>query len=286
MNHKIPENIIHQYKKAPSDSTVKSAVSLHENIRSILGDGYETFLQGSYRNDTCISDLNDVDIVAVRKETYSGIFSSHKFDKTIFWNQIFSEIEERVALQYGSKMERGDKCIKIKTSIGADVVPAVVVDDHSKDPVAVYSFREGRERLNYPRIHYENGKKKHQNTNDIYKPTVRLFKNWTKNHFGDLDVAPSFYVESLVYSVPDKWFVSDLAETFLRAGIYILENFKIGAPVLMVAGAKNIFSEWDLAKVRVFMNRLGGSINHVVNAVQAGSELSAMEFWRKAFNDA
>lgn len=75
MIHKIPTDLIDGYSKGPSPSTVAAAVTVHEKIRDLLGEDYETFLQGSYRNETAISDLNDVDIVVVRKHTYSGVFA-------------------------------------------------------------------------------------------------------------------------------------------------------------------------------------------------------------------
>jgi hypothetical protein len=53
---------------------VAAAKSVQETIRSVLGGDYETFLQGSYRNDTGVPDLNDVDVVALRKWTTSAVF--------------------------------------------------------------------------------------------------------------------------------------------------------------------------------------------------------------------
>ena len=62
MPNLIPQETLDSYTAAPSDATVAAVKRLHENIRDILGADFETLLQGSYRNDTSISDLNDVDM--------------------------------------------------------------------------------------------------------------------------------------------------------------------------------------------------------------------------------
>lgn len=74
MPHLISLQAATRYTAAPAPTTVTAVKSLHENIRALLGDDYETVLQGSYKNDTSIPDLNDVDIVAIRKKIFSGTF--------------------------------------------------------------------------------------------------------------------------------------------------------------------------------------------------------------------
>src|SRR5438876_236424 len=92
MAHLIAAAAVDNYSAAPVPSTVAAVKSLHENIRNTLGATYETFLQGSYKNDTSIPDLNDVDIVAIRKQTYSTHFTGRPCTNPLPWETIFDEV--------------------------------------------------------------------------------------------------------------------------------------------------------------------------------------------------
>ena len=100
-------------------------------IQDLLGKAHHTFLQGSYRNDTAISDINDVDIVAIRLTTFSSLHSGRRFPSVISWDAIFTEIEDKLRNQrrYNWTVTRDDKCIKVRGAFNADVVPAVQVND-------------------------------------------------------------------------------------------------------------------------------------------------------------
>jgi hypothetical protein len=74
MAHLVPEQALYRYEATPTQTTVDVVKSLHTNIRAALGSSYETFLQGSYKNDTATGAL-DVDIVALRKGTISSVFN-------------------------------------------------------------------------------------------------------------------------------------------------------------------------------------------------------------------
>ena len=59
---------------------------------------------------------------------------------------------------------------------------------------------------NFPKQHSDNCTTKHQNTKQWFKPTVRVFKN-LRNKLIDggkieEDLAPSYFIEGLLYNVP------------------------------------------------------------------------------------
>jgi hypothetical protein len=287
--HLIPATAIDRYSAAPAPSTVDAVKSLHENIRSVLGAGYETFLQGSYRNDTGVADLNDVDIVAIRKNTTSSHFTGIPPSIPISWDTIFDEVQQKLegSYHYRGKTERGDKCITVNTNFHADVVPAVQITTADADPIAVYSFRYASERKNYPRIHARNNTDKHQRTKDNYKPMVRVFKRWSKNWFAGTKTAPSFYVECLVHWVPTEEFVSDRALSFFMIGNHIVQTVTATTYVPSVAGDKDILTstEWDWERFSRFQRQLTQSTLDVGQALQATNQDEARRLWRKAFNE-
>jgi hypothetical protein len=260
-------------------------------IQGLLGSTHHTFLQGSYKNDTAISDINDVDIVAIRLTTYSSVYSSQRGDTTIPWDQIFSEIEGKLRNQsrYSWTVSRGDKCMSVRGAFNADVVPAVQVNrDHLIDPIVVYSFRDRAEKLNYPRVHYQNGVRKNTATGGRYKPIVRMFKNWTLNHFGNNNTISSFKTEALVHSVADNSFFDDEAATFILAANSIVASLDQAGSgprsILSVCGQENVCANWRLNDINDFVSQLRESASHGLNAYQASSRAAAEAYWRSAFN--
>jgi hypothetical protein len=290
MDHLIPAAAIERYSAAPSPSTVTSVKSLHENIRSILGSQYDTFLQGSYKNDTGVASINDVDIVALRAGTRSTLFNPGMIaDSSITWEEIFQEVQDALegTYAYRGKTVRGDKCITVNTTFKADVVPAIQISADGTDPISIYSFRQGTERMNYPRVHYTNNVNKNARTGGLYKPVVRMFKQWVRNLFPGTNVAPSYYVECLVYNVPDVRFLADLAWAFYSVAHYIVNEVTTGTVVNSVAGDKDILvsTEWDAARFLKFQAKLSSVTGKVAQALGATNEADARMYWRGAFNE-
>lgn len=207
----------------------------------------------------------------------------------ISWDQIFQEIQNKLegSYSYVGKTERGDKCIAVNTNFKADVVPAAYISNDGSDPISVYSFRDGSERKNFPRVHYQNNVEKHRLTNQAYKPTVRMFKRWARNWFDGTKVAPSFYVECLIYSVSNAKFNSDLAESFFTVGSYIIDNYTRTSVINSVAGDKDILvgSEWNPDNFVAFKAQLEESVSKVQSALSATSFTEANRLWHNAFNE-
>lgn len=289
--HLIPQNLIDSLTSGPSATKTTQVANMQNFIQDLLGSTHHTFLQGSYKNDTAISDINDVDIVAIRLKTYSGTYSSQPVSSTVYWDQIFSEIEAKLRNQsrYNWTVTRGDKCICVRGAFNADVVPAVQVNrDHLIDPIVVYSFRDRREKLNYPRIHYQNGVRKNAATDGRYKPLVRMFKNWTLNHFGNNNTVSSFKTEALVHSIADSNFFDDQTATFIIAAnstVASLDQAGSGPKsILSVCGQENVCANWHLNDINDFVSQLRESASYGLNAYQASSRAAAETYWRSAFN--
>ena len=289
MPHLISADVAARYTAAPAATTVAGVKSLHESIRSVIGDSHETFLQGSYRNDTSIPDLNDVDIVAIRKTTYSTYFTGRPSTNPILWETIFDEVRTRLEAShyYRGKTTTRDKCINVAAGFSADVVPAVEIVNATTDPIAIYSRSRGKERQNSPRIHHENGKAKHQATNDRYKPTVRMFKRWCRQVLPDPSVAPSFYVECLIYNFTDASFVPDEVDRFANLASFIVDLRHDDQRIKTVADDKLVLAadEWGAAAFAAFQHELRGALELVRQAIGARAQSDAERLWRAVFHD-
>lgn len=291
MAHNVPTSTVDPLISGPSPSKITQVSNMQNYIQGLLGDTHHTFLQGSYKNDTARSDINDVDIVAVRLQTFSTVHTGLRFPTSVLWDTIFSEIEAKLRNQrlYTWTVERGDKCIKVRGAFNADVIPAVQVNSHLEDPIVVYSFRTSTEKLNHPRLHYDNGVVKNKATGGNYKPAARMFKNWAYNHFGeDRNIFSSFKVEALVHGVPDDHFSSDHVSNFIVGADNIVRklNTRSALPLLIpsVCGKEDITQGWGLVGRGAFVAQLNNSLQLAVEAYQAGSVSQAEAKWREAFN--
>lgn len=282
-------DFVMRYARPPSETTVGRAISTHESVRGVLGDAeYATLLQGSYKNDTALWDMNDVDIVAVSRNLVSRTFSGMTGGEGVAWPEIFARVERKLQsdARYAGRWTREDKCIRLNTEIKIDIVPAVRIADASADPISIYSFRAAQERRNWPRGHYEAGAQKSGLTSGAYKQTVRLFKRWTRCWFSDRKVAPSYYLECLVHAQPSQLFTGNLARDFvaLGAAMTLLQYGASALPRLCGEGNLLASNEWAMAQFAEFQRALRAAGNHAQAALGARTDAQAREYWVAAFN--
>jgi hypothetical protein len=97
--------------------------------------------------------------------------------------------------------------------------PAV---ENYAEGMILYTRREQRPVINFPKHHYNNGVEKNGAlaTNGCYKPTVRLFKNartYLVDHGRLADsLVPSYFLECLLYNVPDSVLGRTYQQTYFR----------------------------------------------------------------------
>ncbi len=98
----------------------------------------------------------------------------------------------------------------------ADVIPATafhryykfngVYDQNYVEGICFWD-KSGERIANYPNQHCTNLTKKHQSSGERLKPTIRMMKNLRRKLVDDglLEAgrAPSYYIEGLLYNVPD-----------------------------------------------------------------------------------
>ena len=184
------------------------------------------------------------------------------------------------------KVTESDKCVVVESSFRADVVPAVPFGAADADPLLIYSRREARERLNYPHRHYEASIEKHAETGDKYKPTVRLFKRWAREHFAGTSVAPSYYVECAIHSVPSEHFKSYLPYSFEMVGRHLL-TYTRSSFIWSVAGDRDILvaNEWSPDHFERFYAQLETSVDLCCAATSSSDRSEADRLWRAVFGD-
>ena len=238
----IPESQLSRWSNHGAQETSKRT---HEAIRKVLADHrwpsgmvYDFYLQGSYRNDTNIRGDSDVDVVVQLTSSFhheadqlwefdrnrlAASFQPAAYD----WNDFRREVLKALEAGFGKgQTTQGNKSIKLKADpprLAADVVVCI---EHRRyvnygsyvEGMTFYALRDKRWIVNYPKEHYKNGADKSRRTWDRYKRTVRMFKNarnYLETHRGiSSSLAPSYFVECLLYNAPDSAFQSGFQDTY------------------------------------------------------------------------
>lgn len=232
----IPESQLdtwsHQGSITQSSNTYNSIKNVLEaGTTPYAGKNFKVFLQGSYGNDTNIYAESDVDIVIrlddcfqsdltklteEEKAAYKSAFRDATYTHVDFKRDVLSVLTK----QYGSAVTAGDKAIAIDANGSrrkADVIVAIQFRRYFKfrsssdsSYVEGICFWNGKgERIaNYPKQHSANLTTKHQASSKWLKPMARVFKNMRSRMVDDglikTGVAPSYYLEGLLYNVPNE----------------------------------------------------------------------------------
>ncbi len=239
----------HQGPIISSSNTYQSIRNALESANSPLAEmissgTVKVYLQGSYANDTNTRGDSDVDVVV----ELTDVFHSNKHQLTppelqlheqtyssasYGWDELRNDVIKALNLYYGEAFvdTSGNKSIKVLPNSGrlrADVVPVTSyrkyyyfngMNDHSKDLGVSLTHMTKKSRIvNYPEKHYKNGVQKHKGSRDMFKPAVRMMKNAVSylvdNGTLKKGVAPSYFLQCMVYNVPSSYFETDLTKTY------------------------------------------------------------------------
>jgi len=252
----IPES---QLKTWSHQGAVTTSKTTHESIRTALKSyewansiKFDVYLQGSYRNSTNIRGDSDVDVVVqLNPHFYADISALSETEKTLYqaahsdaaysWKDFRADVLRALRDYYeASAVSEGNKAVKVVK--GSNRLPSDVViclhyrkylrfhstsDQQCVEGIAFHTLKENRLVINFPKLHYDNGTKKNSETSGWYKQTVRVFKN-VRTYLIDhnvvtKDLAPSYFLECLIYNVPDEKFGSNYQNTFCNVVNWLVD---------------------------------------------------------------
>lgn len=284
----IPETMLSQWATQPPSQASKRT---HESIRHALSTAhwpsavaFDTYLQGSYRNDTNIRQDSDVDVVVELASTFThnarslpadisgrilSSFASASYHLDAFYRDVLFVLRQ----VFGEHaVIPGNKAIRVNA--GAQRLPADVIVcqtyrlyDETEGYVRGIQFETQREQrviVNFPKQHYANGVSKQKATLSRYKGAVRMFKV-ARSHLvsaGVLDtsVAPSYCIECLLYNMPSSLFKASLGATYENTVYWItsteLSNLKCQNGLQDLFGA--LPEQWAIEDAHRFAVGLNG----------------------------
>ena len=225
-------------QSAQTYSTIKLALESQE--AAYAGKDYEIFLQGSYGNHTNVYADSDVDVVIKINALFYRDLSRLTPEQTAAYNGSFKDAEYSLgdfkqgvvavlSKRFPNDLTVGNKALWLKPSGGrrnADVLVSAQFRRYHEfqnlskqryDEGLTFLMSDGARIENFPKQHSANLTQKHQNTKERLKPTIRVFKNM-RNHMRANNlladgVAPSYFIEGMLYNVPDEKFSNSYATT-------------------------------------------------------------------------
>lgn len=280
----IPESQLvtwsHQGSVTNSAST---ANSIKEAINSFTGFPpditFEVYLSGSYKNDTNIYGESDVDVVVELTSTfYYNLTTQQASNVSIIpATDGFSDFKKCVIRclerRFGTSNVRvGNKAIVVlpgtSNRLYADVLVCQTYRYYTALSYNSYIggigfYPENNFTLikNFPKIHSEKDTVKHQQTYNRFKPTVRIFKNIKKTLASrgiiDPELAPSYFIECLLYNLPNSHFVIGNEATIYNILYYLISN--PWDDFMCVNGINPLWGTssetWDLSAGREFLQQ-------------------------------
>ena len=247
---------------------IREALDAHQGLSKFK---YEVLLQGSYKNDTNLGGDSDGDVVVrlasklkPRVVALSGELlqedSSHRFALER-WQSFREHARKAMRVRFGKAVKSGRKSIKVpKGKIPADA--DLVVTLSHKEGIGFYLPDERRWVVSYPQHHHQRGSKKELAANNRFKRTIRMFKA-ARNQLVDKgaftkDDAPSYFIECLLYNVPDHLFEQKLAPMFLGILTWLktarLNDFQCQNGLVPLFGPQP--EQWSVKKARAFVKAL------------------------------
>lgn len=232
--------------------SVQQSAATYQTIKSVLESPQapyanrrtKPFLQGSYGNDTNVWAESDVDVaICLSSVYYSDTDSLNEDEKARYdanWssaNYSFKDFKAEVLAwlraNFGNSVTPGKKAIKVPSNGSrreVDVLACVQNRYYYSYPASgrpgyhegiCFWTSDGDKIVNYPHQHMSNCTSMHQATNSRFKPSIRVLKNMRRSMISDGyiadGIAPSYFIEGMLYNVPNDHFVSTHKQTIENA---------------------------------------------------------------------
>lgn len=218
---------------------------------------YEVYLQGSYANSTNVRFDSDVDIAVQlnavfysdktqltdgEKLLHTMAYSDSSYRFRNFKDQIFKALTDELG---SGQVHWGDKCLNVDENTyrkEADVVPCIQYklykrfisynNQHFVEGMKLYDTSNDQEIINFPKVHLKNCESKNIDTDGRFKDMVRIFKNMrnnlVENNILDEDVAPSYFIENLLYNCSSPCFDGNYGDCMLKTLQFLFDAIQTG----------------------------------------------------------
>lgn len=277
-----------QVQSANTYGTIKPIIENKDSPYS--GRDISSYLQGSYGNDTNVFGLEaDVDIVLQSGALYypdlhklspeqKALYEQGRSGASYSVEQFKVDVTGWLQKQFPGQVDPGAKAITIKGTENRRKADVLACCDYYRF-FTFFGFSDPRTRIekgvcfklpdgkligNFPKQHRENCITKQAETKNYFKPMVRIVKNMRNRMkaagvIGD-GIAPSYYLEGLLWNVPNHLYGHSYERTFLEF-YHWTKNAQKDQLVCANQQAwllrKNEATSWDPDKFATFFQALG-----------------------------
>jgi hypothetical protein len=251
----IPEDQLTTWAKIGAQETSKTTYATAKGALESADAGYagrdkDVFLQGSYGNDTNIWKESDVDVVIRLNSVFSyddsALPESQKaarraayVDSTYTHMNFRQDVLNVLRSRFSDDVQEGKKAVTIAARGNrrkSDVLIALkhkrylsfdaIATEQAVSGIAFWKL-DGGKVVNYPNQHRDNLVTKNQQTNKWLKHIIRIFKNarqrMIEDGYIDAGVAPSYYIECLLYNVPTDRFGNTYVDSMVKCVNWLSE---------------------------------------------------------------
>jgi len=231
-HHTLSANFSYFFSRInPSDSFQKTALREHQTITSLIEASYglaselspKCFLQGSYKQETAIYTINDVDIVvlccALNNPIVPGSLGSlygKNWTRDMIFNTIAAPLLNDGRYRDKVKYHNGSMCIKVDLGIKIEILPVVFKtgnSDPSTEPFRLYRPETQQWEDGYARYHQTWLTLKNQSASGNFIPSIKVLKH-LRSRLGLQAV--SFHIECLLFRLPDQIFSGSPADYIMN----------------------------------------------------------------------
>lgn len=284
----IPES---QLATWSHQGSITQSAQTYNIIQKVLNDttspyyskDFSVFLQGSYGNDTNVYRDSDVDVVICLNQTYYADTNSltpnastnydTAFNRATYtYGEFKGDVLAWLQKKFGADVRSGGKAIAIKGNGNRRDADVVVCAQHRRyraasngvdfhyDEGIVFWTSNGTEIVNFPKQHSENCTTKHKNANHRFKSMVRVYKNMRNRMIEDNfiadGVAPSYFIEGMLWNVPEDRFVHSCGDSFVNTFNWVLNADKtklVCANDLFWLVRENSMECWSTANYNTYL---------------------------------
>lgn len=262
----------------------KSVLEAIKASSNLQGKNLEVFVQGSYANNTNVKKKSDVDVCIMFKgttyaESSQGItakgygFINGSNDFKLFRKHCIRAVLDK----YGqANVKQGNKSIKILGSadrVECDIVPSFQYhpnphQPNTKNAGVIFLSSEGKEVINYPKQHRQNGQAKNATTQSRYMRQVRLIKRirhqmWKQKLPINKRIS-SFLLECLIWNIPNTIFEGENtpSEQLKKELVFLLDKTSSAHKCnhwTEVSGRIDLFGahrKWNVSMTQEFLKQV------------------------------
>ena len=239
-------NLINMSKIGPKGlykvtaNKIKSLLRTNTNLNYEFD--FEIYLQGSYKNSTN-TQHSDIDVIVQLHKIKDRNLQNKYIKREERWSYFKSKVENELIYIFGREnIISGNKAIKIDDKIfhcTIDILPCLEVyhynylNDNVYESINFWTKNDFRQIKHFPKLHFKNGIIKQKDTNNLYKPTIRLFKNirllLIENNLIDREDISSYFIECLLSNIPSSLFSKNIEQNLISITKYLtkakLETF-------------------------------------------------------------